>query len=121
MITAQDRAARMMRDNTATTVYDDGLTMLEQSAEFAAKLIDGAYTGETNIETAAGRSTHTAETFTLSGGGPASDLTVILNDGGEPIEAFHTYYDGGKTATVYLDRANANEVFAALTGLQPTD
>ena len=118
---AARRAARMIEDAHTPTVYGDQ-NNLEAAAHGAAQLLAETRTGETNTETAAGTMTYRAETFTLSGGGPASDLTVICNDyDGEPIEAFYTYYDGGRTATVRLDRADAIDLYLALTQQFPSE
>ena len=116
---ASRRAARMIEDAHTLTVYGNE-NNLEAAAYGAARLLADIKTGETNTETAAGWQTYRAETFTLSGGGPGSDLTVICNDyDGEPVEAFYTYYDGGRTATVRLDRADAIDAYLALTEQAP--
>lgn len=113
------RAARMIEDANTPTVYGNE-TNLEAAAIGAAELIVGASTGDTTTGTAAGSSMFRAETFTLSGGGPGSDITFIIDDQfpgpDEMVEAFYTYYDGGRTATVRLDRADALDTYLALTG-----
>lgn len=115
------RGSRMIEDAHTPTVYGNE-TNLEAAAYGAAGLVVGASTGSTNTETPAGSQTFRAETFTLSGGGPGSDITFIIDDGYVPgfpqeevREAFYTYYDGGRTATVRLDRADAIDVYLALT------
>lgn len=115
------RAARMIEDAQHATVYGNQ-TNLEAAAYGAARLIADISTGETNEETAAGSMIYRAETFTLSGGGPGSDITFIIDEeSSEPVEAFYTYYDGGRTATVRLDRADAIDTYLALTGLATID
>lgn len=114
------RGARMIEDAHTPTVYGNE-TNLEAAAYGAAGLIVGADTGSTNTETAAGAQTFRAETFTLSGGGPATDITFIIDDEYIPgfkeevREAFYTYYDGGRTATVRLDLEDAQATYRALT------
>ena len=118
---AARRAARIIEDAHTPTVYGDQ-NNLEAAAHGAARLLAEVRTGETNTETAAGSMTYRAETFYLSGGGPGSDLTVICNNyDGEPVEAFYTYYDGGRTATVRLDRADAIDLYLALTEQAPSE
>lgn len=115
------RGSRMIEDANTLTMYGRE-TNLEAAAYGAAGLIVGADTGSTNVETAAGSQVFRAETFTLSGGGPATDITFIIDDAYVPgfpddevREAFYTYYDGGRTATVRLDLADAQATYRALT------
>ena len=118
------RGARMIEDAHTLAVYGNE-TNLEAAAYGAAGLIVGADTGSTNTETAAGAQTFRAETFTLSGGGPATDITFIIDDEYIPgfkeevREAFYTYYDGGRTATVRLDLEDAQATYRALTKQAP--
>jgi len=121
------RGARMVEDAHTLTVYGNE-TNLEAAAYGAAGLIVGADTGTTNIWTAAGAQTFRAKTFTLSGGGPATDITFIIDDEHTPgfpedevREAFYTYYDGGRTATVHLDMDHAQSVYRALTEQLPSE
>ena len=118
-----NRASRMIEDASTATVYGNE-TNLEAAAYGAAALVVGAGSGSTSTETAAGSRVFRAETFTLSGGGPGSDITFIIDDEYVPgfpreevVEAFYTYYDGGRTATVRLDREEAKATYRALTGI----
>lgn len=120
------RGARMIEDAHTLAVYGNE-TNLEAAAYGAAGLIVGATTGSTSTETAAGAQTFRAETFTLSGGGPATDITFIIDDEYVPgfkeevREAFYTYYDGGRTATVRLDLEDAQATYRALTKQAPRE
>lgn len=116
----------MIEDAHTLAVYGNE-TNLEAAAYGAAGLIVGADTGTTSTETAAGSQTFRAETFTLSGGGPATDITFIIDDEYVPgfkeevREAFYTYYDGGRTATVRLDLEDAQATYRALTKQAPRE
>lgn len=118
------RGARMVEDAHTPSVYGNE-TNLEAAAYGAAGLIIGAKTGDTSRETPAGSRTYRAETFTLAGGGPGADITFIIDDEYIPnqpeevTEAFYTYYDGGRTATVRLDREDAQLTYHALTKQAP--
>ena len=120
------RGARMIEDTRTPSVYGNE-TNLEAAAYGAAGLIIGAKTGDTSRETPAGSRTYRAETFTLAGGGPGADITFIIDDEympGQPeevTEAFYTYYDGGRTATVRLDREDAQLTYHALTKQAPRE
>lgn len=98
--------------------YNPGHTIAEVGAAAYQRLWDRARSGGVDDQTAAGVDTFTALQFTLSGGGPGSDIVFLLDapleEGGEVREGFYSYYESGGTYVEPFGRTDGQLLLDAL-------
>lgn len=98
--------------------YTEGKSIREVTQDNYRRLLSRADAGELNDETAAGVGRLIALQFTLSGGGPGSDVVFLLDgeleEGGEVREGFYSYYEAGGTEVVAFGATDGQMILDGL-------
>ena len=103
-----------MLTNTRPASYGQTGTIQEVTDAHAEALVAKVQAGGLHPDDSFGETRFTAIEYTLTGGGPGSDVTILLDEDGDVHGGFYSYYEFGGTATAPLDKRSAEAIYQAL-------
>jgi hypothetical protein len=103
-----------MLTNNRPASYGNTGTIQEVTDAHAERLIAEAIAGTLTPSDSYGETKLRAVEFILAGGGPGSDVTILLDRDGDVHSGFYSYYEPGGTATAPLDRRSAERIWKLL-------